>query len=209
MEDDYTNRERFKKRIKDFVRLYRFLTQIMPFKDVQLEKLCRYCELLSMKLPYSKESLPLSILQEVDLDSYRLKIRNENESLLIDESVGELKGQVVSEDSFAGNDRVMDRLSIIIDNLNEAKSLGLTDSDRVQIRELVARVEQAADESKIFNANNSMQNIQEAVFKIIDEKLLDTVNNSLDFYEKMSATQVNADLKNHVFQYFTKNRPTL
>jgi len=181
----------------------------MPFKDVQLEKLCRYCELLSMKLPYSKESLPLSILQEVDLDSYRLKIRNENESLLIDESVGELKGQVVSEDSFAGNDRVMDRLSIIIDNLNEAKSLGLTDSDRVQIRDLVARVEHAADESKIFNANNSMQNIQEAVFKIIDEKLLDTVNNSLDFYEKMSATHVNADLKNHVFQYFTKNRPNL
>jgi type I restriction enzyme R subunit len=209
MEDDYTNRERFKKRIKDFVRLYRFLTQIMPFKDVQLEKLCRYCELLSMKLPYNKESLPLSILQEVDLDSYRLKIRNENESLLIDESVGELKGQVVSEDSFTKNDRVMDRLSIIIDNLNEAKSLGLTDSDRVQIRELVARVEQAADESKIFNPNNSMQNIQEAVYKIIDEKLLDTVNNSLDFYEKMSAAHVNADLKNHVFQYFTKSRPNL
>jgi hypothetical protein len=35
----------------------------------------------------------------------------------------------------------------------------------------VARVEQAADESKIFNPNNSMQNIQEAVYKIIDEKV--------------------------------------
>lgn len=43
--------ENFKHALQSFTRLYSFLTQIMPFSDVELEKLFTYGRFLLKKLP--------------------------------------------------------------------------------------------------------------------------------------------------------------
>jgi type I restriction enzyme R subunit len=69
-EDD---REAFRGKLKDYVRLYAFLAQIITFVDTDLEKLYRFGRLLLRRLPFERGRLPYDILEEIDLGSYRLQ----------------------------------------------------------------------------------------------------------------------------------------
>ena len=50
-EPDDERREEFRATLDSFVRLYGFVSQIMPFTDVELEKLYAFLRLLRTKLP--------------------------------------------------------------------------------------------------------------------------------------------------------------
>src|SRR5205823_3377640 len=63
------DRELFRGATNDFVRLYRFLSQIMTFKDVELEKNYVLLNHLLKKLPYESGTLPREVLNEIVLDS--------------------------------------------------------------------------------------------------------------------------------------------
>jgi type I restriction enzyme R subunit len=62
-----------KTNIKNYVRLYRFLSQIITFTDIQLEKYYVFLSDLFKKLPSSPNMLPTEVLEEIDLDSYKLQ----------------------------------------------------------------------------------------------------------------------------------------
>src|ERR1019366_8467933 len=65
--------DEFKKAMTSFVRLYSFLSQIMPFQDVELEKLYSFGRFLLSKLPKSDYTDRLKLDNEVAMEYYRLQ----------------------------------------------------------------------------------------------------------------------------------------
>ena len=66
-------RAEFRSDLTDYIRLYAFLSQIIPFEDVGLEKLYEFARHLRRLLPADREQLPTEILDNIDIDSYRLR----------------------------------------------------------------------------------------------------------------------------------------
>lgn len=63
--------EEFKSSLQSFVRLYSFLSQIIDWQDVELEKLYAYGRYLLTKLPYRNTGGLIELADEVELSAYR------------------------------------------------------------------------------------------------------------------------------------------
>lgn len=78
----------FKSSAKGFVRTYGFLGAILPYGNVEWEKLSIFLNLLLPKLPSPKEEdLSAGILEAIDLDSYRAEARSMISIQLEDDNV--------------------------------------------------------------------------------------------------------------------------
>ena len=66
-------RHNFRGELSDYVRLYSFLAQVLPFSDVALEKLYAFARHLRRLLPHTREELPREIQQNIDMESYRIQ----------------------------------------------------------------------------------------------------------------------------------------
>ena len=66
-------RHDFRGELSDYVRLYSFLAQVLPFSDVGLEKLYAFTRHLRRLLPHTGEELPREIQQNIDMESYRIQ----------------------------------------------------------------------------------------------------------------------------------------
>src|SRR5439155_418543 len=75
-EDRYTElsdaeRAEFKHQLGTYVRLYAFLSQVLPFADAELESLYAFARMLNKRLPADPRALPLEVIDEADMESYR------------------------------------------------------------------------------------------------------------------------------------------
>lgn len=59
--------------LKDYIRLYAFLAQIIEFRDTRLEKLYVYARLQRPRLTSEEEELPLEVQEAVDMESFGLR----------------------------------------------------------------------------------------------------------------------------------------
>ena len=65
--------EDFRSKLMSYIRLYAFLSQIIPFEDVDLEKLHVFARHLRRLLPVNRDQLPTEILDSIDVNSYRIR----------------------------------------------------------------------------------------------------------------------------------------
>nr|WP_206107662.1 type I restriction endonuclease subunit R [Paludisphaera rhizosphaerae] len=66
----------FKGKAKAFVRTYSFLSSVLPYANVDWERLSIYLNFLTPRLPAPKEEdLSKGILETIDMDSYRVEVR--------------------------------------------------------------------------------------------------------------------------------------
>lgn len=114
----------FKSAASSFVKLYRFLSQIITFTDVELEKVYVFLTALLKKLPYAKTSLPLDVVNDVELDSYKIQHKYTTQ-LKLESADGEQEGMKPSG-TVGTNDDEFDFLSKIIKVLNETYGVELT-----------------------------------------------------------------------------------
>jgi type I restriction enzyme, R subunit len=131
-------REDFKHALTSFLRLYSFLTQIMPFYDIKLEKLYTYSRFLLKKLP-KDPTTPFQLGDDVSLEYYRLQKISDKSFILEDDPEGYLSG--IKD---AGSGKVEEEkahLSEIIEVLNERFGTEFKEADRIffhQIEEEMA-----------------------------------------------------------------------
>ncbi len=108
----------FKGKGKAFVRTYSFLASILPYSNVDWEKLSIFLNFLIPKLPAPKEEdLSRGILEAIDMDSYRVEMKSSLRIPLPDQD-GEIEpvptGRVGSK-----SEPLLDRLSNIIRAFND------------------------------------------------------------------------------------------
>ena len=75
-------RQDFRSKLTDYVRLYAFLAQILTFADTDLEKLYVFARYLRRLLPADQEELPHEVQENIDMESYRVQETEAARSLL-------------------------------------------------------------------------------------------------------------------------------
>jgi len=170
----------FKKALRRYQNIYSFLSQLMPFSDVYLEKLFIFNKYLIKKLPTIDNPLPFSVLEDVDMDSYKVVDKGE---ISIELSGGEgLKPPSAGDTGFREEEKA--KLSQIIHDLNDAFGTDFTDDDRVFLErvkdnllgneELVKKME-----------HNSPENVRAVFDKYFNQEMTGLLKSNMDFYKRV------------------------
>ena len=184
----------FKGTAKSFLRMYGFLSSILPYVNSEWEKLSIYLNFLVPKLPApGDEDLAKGILQTIDMDSYRVE-KLAIQSLSLPDNDAEVD-PIQIDKSGKPNEPMLDKLSNILKNFNDLfGNIDWSDKDRIAgiiSNELPAKV---ASDEKFINARNNSDR-QNA--KIEHDAALQRVMNSLmqDQVELFKQFMNNEDFK--------------
>jgi len=194
------DREDFRSRLQKFIRLYGFISQIITFEDVDLEKLYVFSKALNRKLPRRKISPPYEIRESVDLDSFRLQETYSGSIELLPENggipgyKGGIGGQVEEE---------RDLLSYIIKSLNETYGVNLSEEDKVDMQLIRSRLEENESLRDALLADNPRSAKEYKFSQVLDKLLLEFVHTKLDLYKKLTDPRVNQMLKRQWFEVMT------
>lgn len=174
--------EEFKGLLKSYLRLYAFLSQVIPFKDAELEKLYVFGKMLLRKLPPLKDRLPIEVLEQVDMDSYRVQLIGE-EGIELEEQETPL--QPIEDLGTKLPRKEKEILSKIIEEVNDRFGTEFTDGDKVIAQQLQARIE--SNPSLVTSARvNSKGKVKLTFEHLFDEKLQEIIDEHFDFYKKVN-----------------------
>lgn len=176
--------EEFKKALKSYLRMYAFLSQVIPFKDKELEKLYNFGKMLFRKLPSIEERLPVEVMEQVDMDSYRIQLISK-EGIKIKEETKDYKIKPIDSLGITLPKKEKEALSKIIEDVNDRFGTEFSDSDKVIAQQLQARMEK--NPSLITSAKvNSKEKVKLTFEHLFDEKLQEIIDESFDFYKKVN-----------------------
>lgn len=142
MEND-DKRQEFRDKLSGYVQLYSFLSQIIPYGDPELEMLYSFGKLLLPSLRLNRDTTPVTVADDVELQYYRLE---RVYSGPIDLKQGDAEG--VKSPTEVGTGKAKDEkapLSEIISVLNERFGTEFKEEDRLffqQIKEKAVHNEQ-------------------------------------------------------------------
>jgi type I restriction enzyme R subunit len=122
----------FKGKAKAFLRIYSFLSSILPYTNAEWEKLSIFLNFLVPKLPAPKEEdLSKGILEAIDMDSYRVE-KQATMSIALSDANAEIEPVPTTGGGYKPEPE-LDRLSNIIKTFNEQfGNIPWTDEDRVR-----------------------------------------------------------------------------
>ena len=172
----------FRAKVKTYVRLYIFLSQIVPFENPYLERLYIFLNHLQNKLGSETPiDLAQGILDNIDMDSYRLQLEATTNIAM---EQGEDLKPIPTDMRGGTNQPEIDRLSNILQTFNDRYGTQFEDADKVrQMAEIIA-----ADAAKNEDFKNSMkysdeQNARITSDKIVENELHKHINSNFNLYK--------------------------
>ena len=121
------DKEAFRSTLQSYIRLYGYISQLITFTDVALEKLYIFGRSLNKKLPKRDHPDLGDVLASVDLDSFRVQRTYKELQLSLKAEDSEVEG--IGSDVRPIREPEQDFLSNIIDNLNSAYHIDFTVED--------------------------------------------------------------------------------
>ena len=127
---DEEDRELFRTALRDFVRAYAFVSQIAPFVDADLERLYFYGKYLQPRLLDGEDPLTVDLGDSVLLTHLRTELTSE---IVGQAALGEEQEPLQAFTDGTGRQHSVpeERLSALIESLNERFGLNLGDADRI------------------------------------------------------------------------------
>lgn len=180
LEED--QQDEFKNTLIAFIRLYAFLTQIMPFADRELEKLYVFTRLLQTKLPKRLQSEVFKLTDEISLEYYRLQKIREGQIILQKDTQSAL--QPNTEAGMSKDKETQAKLSEIITMLNSRFNTDFTDADKYffsQIEEKLIQNESLSQQAK----SNSIQNFKYGFDDLFLTALIERMEDNQDIFTKI------------------------
>ena len=192
-------RAEFKSKATDYIRKYAFISQILTFEDLTLEKLYIFLKFLLKKLPQELEALPKEILGAVNMELYHIENKGTQQIKLAHEA-GEVD-PMDSEGSQWTTREEIDPLSKIIKDINERFQTDFNADDRVILNDLSQRLVNNPDLSGAIRAN-SRDNVKIKFDDLFNSELVNILQAHLELYQKLDG---NPELKNaindHIFEF--------
>jgi len=180
------DRRDFKSKLRDFVKLYSFLSQIITFQDPKLEQFFAFGDFLVKKLPPEPGELPYDILSKVDLDLFKPQ---QVGTAPIPLQRGDAK---IEPPNYGGGVTVppedIEPLSKIIAELNEQFGTRFTDEDRVVIK----RLEDQLTRDKILEQQlqvGSKDAVRLSFEQVAQDMLHALIDSNFKFYKKVQDDQ--------------------
>jgi type I restriction enzyme R subunit len=162
--------DEFRNALSGYVRLYAFLSQLMPFTDPDLERLYTFGRFLELKLPRDERKAPLNLDGEVALKYYRLdKIQEgsivlalaENVPLRAPTEVGSRKAKDVEA-----------HLSEIIEVLNDRFGTEFTQADQLYFEQVIQQAKEDQEVVERARANH-LDNFELVMTPKLDALIMD------------------------------------
>lgn len=185
--------DKFRKTCQTFSKLYSFLSQIITFVDVELEKLAPFCLAIAKKLPFVRDNLPYDVLKESELDSYKIKYKG-IQNLSLESGDNNMKGMKPGQPTGETGDDY-EWLSKIIMVLNDTYGIDLSDDDKVDLQKMKEKVMNNEELMSFFNPANSRDDVKSKFDEEIDSELLNFINTKLELYNKLTNDDANAAFK--------------
>ena len=180
------DRAEFRGYLSDFIRLYAFLSQVIPFTDPDLEKLYVFSRLLSRKLPVSREKLPVEIQENIDMESYRIE-KTGSGKISLSRGTGKLE-PMGPKGIYLPPTEEIEPLSQIIFELNERFGTDFTDEDKVFIEQLEEKL--AGDVALEASVRvNPPENARLTFDHVVNDKLQEMINSNFKFYKQVTDDQ--------------------
>lgn len=173
-------REEYRGWLLAFVRLYAFLSQIMPFSDERLEKLYAFTRYLERKLPKRDIGQQYRVGGDLVLEYYRLQKINEGAITLQKNATATLTGPT-EVGTTRGEDEA-ESLSEIIKRINEKFGTDFTDADALLLQQVE---EDLVADDKL--AEQARRNTRDNFRYGFEEVFLDKLIRRMDANEEMSA----------------------
>ena len=101
---DEEQREEFRSALQSYIRLYGYISQLITFKDADLEKLYVFARGLNNKLPKREAPDVSDVLSSVDLDSFRVQQVHRDLLLKLESEDSELSGIGSGEGTIADSE---------------------------------------------------------------------------------------------------------
>lgn len=159
----------FRDKLGGYVRMYSFLSQIMPYADQELEILYSFGRFLFPHLPLDRDNTVVKIGNEVELQYYRLQRVSSGS---IDLKTGEPEGVYSPTDVGTGKAKEEKApLSEIIQALNDRFGTTFTEEDRLFFDQIKAR---ATSNNQVIQTAmaNPLDKFQLGVRKLIEDLMI-------------------------------------
>jgi type I restriction enzyme R subunit len=163
------------------VRLYAFLSQVMPFTDPDLEKLYAFGRYLELKLPRDEKKAPLALEGEVALRYYRLDKINEGQIGLTFAEPVALRSPADLGTRQAKDEQAA--LSEVIDVLNERFGTQFDEADQLLFDQFIAEAER---DRKIVDGAlaNALDNFELAMKPKVEGLMLDRMDQNQEIVNR-------------------------
>jgi type I restriction enzyme R subunit len=168
------------------VKVYAFLSQIIPYADRDLEMLYSYGRFLLPYLPLDRDAVIVKVGDEVALQYYRLE-RVFSGAIMIKEG----EAQYIKSPSEVGTGKAKDErapLSEIIEVLNERFGTQFSEEDRLffqQIKEKACRSEQVIQTAMA----NPLDKFQLGIRKLIESLMIERMSENDKIVTRYMADQ--------------------
>lgn len=180
---DMEDKVEFKKKVRKYQNIYSFLSQLLPFSDLWLEKLYIYNKFLIKKLPTINDPLPFNVLEDVDMDSYKIVTDDEGSSIDLLDGKGELHPASSGDSIFTPEEKT--KLSEIIEILNEAFKTEFTDADRLFLKQVKDNM-MSNEELSTKVRNNPRENVEAVFDRYFDQEMNNLLHSNFEFFRKIN-----------------------
>ena len=199
----------FKSSAKTFVRTYNFLAAILPYGSSEWEKLVIFLNLLVPKLPSPQgEDYTEGILEDVDLDSYRVEAR-ETLQISLENENSEINPIPVGTD-VGINVPELDTLSSILEEFHKiVGDIDWTDADKVkkQLTELPEIVRQDEAYQNAMRTSDE-QNARTESDRATKDAILATMSSGIELYKAINENESFRKLVMDMVFNATYNKPS-
>ena len=177
------DKEKFRKNLNKYIRQYSFVSQIITFIDTNLEKFYLFVKLLFKYLPYEKETLPLEVVQMVDMDKYRVQ-EEENGSIILNPIDATLENS--QGDGHKGKrPDTKEVLEVIVKEINDKYAIELGDDDKV-VKEMYESLKKDDGLMASLRADNIVDVKKMKLRESIDAALLKNAEPPIEFMNRLS-----------------------
>lgn len=192
----------FKSKAADYNRKYAFISQIVTFEDVGLEKLYVFSKFLLKKLPKEKEALPKEVLEAVDMELYRVDDKGTRHIKLAHEA-GEIEPMGGGGSKWEVHEE-KDPLSKIVKEINERYGTNFNTTDRVILNDLSERLVSNVDLSGTIRAN-SKDSAKIKFDQLFNDELVSMLNGHFDLYKKLDENpELRKFVNDRIFEHVSK-----
>ncbi|MGH3584768.1 MAG: type I restriction endonuclease subunit R [Pseudonocardia sp.] len=180
MEDDPGAAEEFRSALQSYVRMYGFLSQVVPYQDRELERLYVYGRHLLTRLPRRED--PGMDLGQVDLTHLRIVQTGEQDVSLTPEGEQVLPG-FTGDGTGAKQEPDQVSLSDVIAELNDRFGVNLSDDDLVG-----GSARAAMSDPKVQAAAfaNDLQNFGHVFDGVFEDKIIERIEDDTKILQKFT-----------------------
>lgn len=191
----------FKSLIQSYVRLYAYISQIITFEDIELEKLFIFLKYVNKKLPKGDPGF-VDISGAVELSS--LRVQKIGEYKLSLEDVSGVLEPMTASGGGGKAEEPLDFLSEIVRKLNEIYGANFTEENKTDLGHVRTRVQNDAGLRSVMDGDNSETNKRRKFEEVIGEIALSYINNRVEFYNKLENPMIRELVVEEFWREYTR-----